>query len=485
MNTILTILSRFSTTEKKAFSNYLVQRNRRNDPKNIEMLRLIEAGKETEVKKRLYPDGSNGAFHALCKRFYDCLVDFVATQNFADESSEDMETLKLLLASRLFFEQKLYKVGIKTLNKAEKKAQDLENRSILNEVYHTKIQHAHLNPKWVRAEIIAAYQKNKVVLEQDFQLNIAYSQIKHSLAQTPEKDIEDIITEAFLHSNIKISEDLTYKSLYQLMEITATTGTLQRDFYSIAPYMNELFKVVEEKGPVPRQQQFYYYHILYLLAVTDFRNKQFETSKKRLSQIEKELEDSGRNSYTDLKAKLKVLYALNAVYVGDANKAIMTLETKENTSLNKQLLLTMCYFQQGSFSKANAVLLGMNKSDLWYQKKMGWIWVLKKNILAILLYIELDKLDIVLNGLDRFSKIFGPKLRAIGEQRVLVFMDFVREYYERPALVITEDFKNRVGRSFEWKGSTEEDIFVMSFYAWLKAKMEEKDLYEVTLELVA
>jgi hypothetical protein len=38
--------------------------------------------------------------------------------------------------------------------------------------------------------------------------------------------------------------------------------------------------------------------------------------------------------------------------------------------------------------------------------------------------------------------------------------------------------------SFEWKVRIEEDIFVMSFYAWLKAKMEKTPLYQTTLDLV-
>jgi hypothetical protein len=50
--------------------------------------------------------------------------------------------------------------------------------------------------------------------------------------------------------------------------------------------------------------------------------------------------------------------------------------------------------------------------------------------------------------------------------------------------VTSKTFKNTVETSFEWKLSVQEDIFVMSFYAWLKAKMNKSQLYETTLELV-
>jgi hypothetical protein len=47
------------------------------------------------------------------------------------------------------------------------------------------------------------------------------------------------------------------------------------------------------------------------------------------------------------------------------------------------------------------------------------------------------------------------------------------------------DFKNLIQNSVEWKPREQEDIFMMCFYAWLKSKMEKRDIYELTLELVA
>ncbi len=63
-------------------------------------------------------------------------------------------------------------------------------------------------------------------------------------------------------------------------------------------------------------------------------------------------------------------------------------------------------------------------------------------------------------------------------------MKYVSLYYENPKAVTTSTFKETVESSFIWIGTEQEDIFVMSFYAWLKAKMEQRDIYTVTLELV-
>ena len=90
----------------------------------------------------------------------------------------------------------------------------------------------------------------------------------------------------------------------------------------------------------------------------------------------------------------------------------------------------------------------------------------------------------VLIRLQRFSRNFNKRLRQIGKDWVLIFMNLVSDYHDKPKIVTSEDFKDRVENSFEWIGREQEDIFVMSFYAWLKSKMENRDLYEVTLELM-
>ena len=115
---------------------------------------------------------------------------------------------------------------------------------------------------------------------------------------------------------------------------------------------------------------------------------------------------------------------------------------------------------------------------------MGWIWVVKKNLIEILLLTELDKLDLVLLRLQQFKRKFSKQLQAKGEERVLTFVKLISSYYEKPGQVLSQEFKESVENSFDWLGAAQEDIFVMSFYAWLKAKMEDENIYGVTLKLV-
>ena len=76
-------------------------------------------------------------------------------------------------------------------------------------------------------------------------------------------------------------------------------------------------------------------------------------------------------------------------------------------------------------------------------------------------------------------------LKSINQKRVITYINFVEKYYKSPEKVNSTNFFNQVENAFEWVEAKREDIFVMSYYAWLKSKMEKKPLYDVTLNLVA
>ncbi|MEM7087705.1 MAG: hypothetical protein AAF489_16105 [Bacteroidota bacterium] len=484
MNGISIIIGTFSEEDKREFLSFLQKKNRRGDTKNSALFKLINSGQTKDLDLQLYGKPSRNAYHALCKRLQDSLIDFVASKGFAGETSEEMEVLKLLLASRIFFEHREYKIGFKTLLKAERIALELDVYSILNEIYHTKIQYAHLNEGLNLSEVIDASQENMKRFQQERQLNMAYASIKAQMKGNSQKPINDIITEAFANFQIELDQTLTYKSLFQLMNITATAARLQSDYYPISPFMMTIYGIISEKQKIADKHLFYHIEILNLMAHTSFRLKDFKTSMDFSEKMEAEMLKKNSAYYNRFREKLVVIKALNQNYTGQPKQAIATLKSFPNESLDINLTLVMSLFQQSEFGDAYRVIKLMHHSDTWYEKKAGWIWVLKKNIIEILLLIELDKLDLVLSRLQSFKRKFFKRLKDVSEERVITFMKLVEFVYDNPNEVTSERFAQKVENSFQWKEAEAEDVFVMSFYAWLKARMESKDLYRSTLELV-
>ena len=483
MNDISAIISTLSKEERQEFLVRTKRKNRRTDVKNMELFQLIAAGETIDLDVKLYGRPSKNAYHALCKRLQDSLIDFVGNKSFSAETSEELAVLKLLLASRIFFEQKQSKIAFKTLAKAEKIAERSDMYSFLNEIYQTKIQYAHLSKKLVLGDVIINAEKNLKRFRQEFQLNQAYAVIKGEL-RNEDTASKMVILKAFSKFDIEIDDTLTYKSLYQLMEITAVTGKLQHDFKSVSPFMMEIYQVLNNKSDLSSKHRYYHIMMLNLMAITAFRNKQFKESTEFTAAMEAQMLEEKKKYTIRFSEKLTILKALNNYYTGKPEIAFSLLNGHKGTSLDISLLLVVCLFHQSRFSEAYSALRKFQHSDAWYTKKMGWMWVLKKNMIEILVLIEFDKLDMVLLKLQRFRRHFSKKLKELDEKRVLVFVGFVELYYENPKEVTSSQFHKNVEKSFEWLGREQEDIFVLSFYAWLKAKMLGDNLYKVTLELV-
>lgn len=484
MSSITPIIQQFSKEEQQEFFRYLKQKNRRGDTKNIQLLKLLLTNKTDEIDVQLYGKPAKNAYHALHKRLHDALIDFVAAQSFKGETSEELDILRLLLAARIFFEQKHYKIALKTLVKAEQQALQFEIYAILTEIYHTKIQYAHLQTNKALKEIIVAAEQNLTYFNQEQHLAMAYATIKARLANQPKISAKRVIIEVLDTYSISPNAGFTFKSLFQLMNILVTAAEIHRNYHDIDNYMIELYDIVSAKEELAEKNVYYHIMILHLMATNYFRNKNFTTSLSFTAKMKQEM-DKQKGKYNRLfYEKWKTLRALNLNFSGDATQAISLLNTGDLDSLDSQLTLMMCYFQQSQFKDSYTILMQLNHSDQWYQKKMGWIWVVKKAIIEILLLIELDKLDLVWSRIESFEKRFNKKLKKVGETKALTFIKLVKYAYENPTQVTTETFDDKVEASFAWTSTEREDVFVMSFYAWLKAKMQQRNLYEVTLELM-
>jgi hypothetical protein len=115
---------------------------------------------------------------------------------------------------------------------------------------------------------------------------------------------------------------------------------------------------------------------------------------------------------------------------------------------------------------------------------LGQEWLLYKNFAEILLHIELNNIDYADSRLTSLKrKLTGAKGNKV-DARINVFLKWILQYIKDPTVVNSLKFKNMIEASVEWKPREQEDIFMISFYAWLKSKMDKRNVYEVTLELV-
>lgn len=333
-------------------------------------------------------------------------------------------------------------------------------------------------------DIIVAYQYNEQLYLKESKMVMAYATVQKALKAHPSNIFEEI-KKQMDQFDILIDQKLSFKSLYQLMNIATEAATLKSDYASVSIFMNHVYNIVENKKHLADKHLYYHLEIIYLMAGTCFRNRDFARSQELLDQLYLEMEKQKRKFKSQFQERYKLLKALNFNYTGESQKALKELDDIKKPSLSTRLAQIMVLFQQEKLNLAPKKINELNHSDAFYEKKEDFLWVIQKNILEILIYIELQQPDLVESRMKSFKKRFKKRLEEIKEHRVINFMKLLQLYFDKPYEITNDKFLIKVEQSFEWKTASQEDIFVMSFYAYLKAKMENKSMYEVTLELIA
>ncbi|EDP72235.1 hypothetical protein FBALC1_14077 [Flavobacteriales bacterium ALC-1] len=496
MIALKSIIDTFNPEEQLKFIAYLEQKNKRKDTKNIQLFKLLVRGDQDSksICNQLYKTTQSNAYHALRKRLFQSLIDFTANKNLEDENSIDMQIIKYILASRTYLLQKNYDIAYKILDKAERLADEHLLFPILNEIYHTKIQYAPNYSKIDLEALILRQKENQKKHQLEDQLNIVYAKLKSVLnAISYEGEIinfEHIIQDTLKGYNISLNESLSFKSLYQIIAIANISALVTTQYFQIEDFVLNSYKILKSKKETDKQL-YYQIHIVYIIANTLFRNKKFKTSLRYINEMEELMRSKRSFYYKDFILKKALVKALNLNYSNQQEKAIKLVESiikikhKDIESLlDLHLSLFMFYFQKEDFLKAKSISSQFYHTDQWYIKKAGIDWVIKKNIAEILLYIELKEDDLLYSRLKSFKRRYTSYLKQIDQIRILAFLNFAEQYYIKPKSVATKEFKNKLEVSFQWTSVIEEDIFVMSFYAWLKNKMEKRNLYETTLRLI-
>jgi len=496
MTDLKQIVSTFSSDEQQQFINYLERKNKRKDTKNIQLFKLLSKHDldSKSICIKLYKTNNKDAYHALRKRLYQSIIDFTANTNLSEENSVNMQIIKLILASRSFLYQRQYKVAYKLLDKAEVLAKEQFLFPYLNEIYHTKIQYAHTNQDIDLNSLIKTFKSNQKKHFLEEELNMVYAKISIVMANITYKgevvDFESILSNTLKEHSITISDSMSFKSLYQLITIVSISALATNDYFRIEGFLIKTYNKLSSHKDIEKQP-FYHIHVLYLIANTLFRNKKFTESFNYLDLMHEQMLINRKKYYNTFKLKYNLLLALNYNYTNLQEKALEVLEKfiikthpDIESLLDIYLSLIMIYFQKNDFQKAHHIFSKFYHTDKWYTEKAGTEWTIKKNLIEILLHLELNQIDLFESRLLSFKRNYYKYLTRIKQERVIAYLGLVETYYKNPEIVTSKAFYNKVENSFEWIDAKREDIFVMSFYAWLKSKMERKPIFETTLLLI-
>jgi hypothetical protein len=490
MSVISDLLSSMTTRDSDQFIDYLKNRSKRKEGRNIELFRHLKAGTEESLKKAL---GSN-TYNVLKMRLTESLIDFLSGSVFENELTKEAQIIRKIVLGRKMLQLEKTRTGTKILLQAEKTAESIQHFTLLNEIYHSLIEISHLDDNENQDELIEKLEENTANFLLQERLNLVYAQVRRAFNQSEQGgqrlNLNALIERNFEKYGISPKKGFGLKSLYQLAMVFDYSGAQSRNYHQIDLFLIDKVNAISEEERNNERNHLYHIDLLYTIANIYFRKRDFQ---KSIIYLENMMEQMLRFDGKFLKERLtkhQLLLALNHNFDNEPTIALKLLEaviTKKQDSqegLQAYLSQIMILAQQGKFAESNVLMKQLYRSDTYYRRIAGLEWVINRRFLEIILHIELDNIDFAMARIESLSRQYADFFKAQENTQAKPFLRLVKHYLNNPSTIASNEFRDRVEKTIPWETESEEDIFFISIYAWLKAKMIGDNLYATTLKLL-
>ena len=494
MDSLAELINSLNHTDLKDFKTFLKRKNKRNDAKNLALLKLIETD-DIINENIIYKNAKNkDAYHALRKRLNDNLILFLSNKTFENNNAEGNEALRLLIVSRYFFENALIKIGFKSIQKAEKLAFRLEQYSLLNEIYLTRLQYSHLNSTENLNELTLKFETNQNNIQNEAKLNVIYALLRKEFQEIQLKgkitNLNELLTDTLRLFNHSFEDILTYKSLVQILFIATEYASIKQNYHLIERFIKTAKQFIESKKESAEDHLFYHIQIIYYLANYSFRSQHFDESKRYLDEMLSLMLKQNKAYFKLYNLRYQLLVSLHLHFTNNSSDALKTIENAL-TSINKKSkqediddLQATYAMVLGQLMDKNSlkVLAKLTHTDAWYEKKMGMLWTIRKNMMEILTHAQFENTDYALSRIKSFKRRYKIYLQNANEQIVLDYIAFVEKIVLNPEIIKQNDFKKKLDNFIysEHKG----DVFLKSFLGWILAMQQNSTPYEATMRLI-
>jgi hypothetical protein len=496
MDSLQEVVHSLDKTHQGEFISFIQRNKYRKGRKDLQLFNLLKQDKiwgAKELVQQLKTSNLN-AYHTLRKRLFSHLADFIILKSTSDDASALSHINGMMGVVDYLFNKNLDKHGWKYLLIAENLAIQHEYHDNLNSIYLVQIEKSHLNAEMELNIIIEKYKDNHKVLQQNETLQIASSIIRAQLNKQKAFGIEiqfqKIVFETLDNLNINVNVLKTPRIVLAFVKIIRAGIIAKKDFNAFEPFLIENYNRLyadREKNYNPVVQA----EFLYMMVHTSYRNKKFEQSLSYLDELSLVIKTGSKAYAKQVYSKVVQLKSANLIFLdrlGEAQENLKNL-LKESDSLNKEvrintiLNLGIYYFLNSEFNKTQELLLELHHSDSWYSKIMGVEWALKKNMMEVLLYIEMDHLDLAESRIRSIERTFSSLKSKEMYKKAFDFLHLLKGYLFK-YINDPEALAKEINKSIDFVPYDQEDIQAMAFYAWIKSKSTKQNFYDTLLSLV-
>lgn len=499
MDDLFELVQSFSTSERKEFRLFLQRNQSRRKRKDVVLFDVLSEGAfkvKTEIAELVYNGEVDlNSYHSLRKRLIKQINDFIYLKRIDNDDSLSAEVHRDLMLVRHLFDHQLEKQAWKHLLKAEKQCSRAELNQELQSIYNLMIEKYH--PDFSKESIEQLVAKRLLVgalAKDEENLRIVSSLVKQELQKIRLKgediDLSDLTDRLLKQFELEESLFKRPRLLYNFLLLTRTAILAQKKYHSFEGFAINSYKRILRSAYFENNRG-HHLNMLYIIAHTLYRNKKFVEAIEYLEQMHEILPKVNKGIFQQYYSRYFLLLAACENFRGNLEISIGILEdllasdqVDKVDRLNARLNLCVYHFENQDFRQALKTSFEFQHSDQWYEKVMGVEWRFKKNMIELIFQYEIGNTEIAYDRIESMQKNYRELFKTPKYSRVNVFLNLIKQTIQKPQILYSEELKDRIENSFEWIEKEEEDLQAMTYYAWLKSKVQKRGFYETMLELI-
>lgn len=500
MDILKNIILTFDKDDVKEFKSFINRKKQKQNRKDLDLFLILLDEQDVKPKvitEQLYGEHNFEAYHTLRRKLFKHIRDYIITKRLQDDNTKQSTIAGSISLSQYLFDKAQFEMAWEFIIKAENEAITAESFQILHSIYNIQIEHFGVYCPLSLNEIILKRKENEQRVKNEEKALIANALIKEKLLISKQdgttfdfdKEIENILKQLNIGDYILNHPKL----LFNFISITRSNFIANKNYYAFEPIIKKYFEKIKSNIADDPKYQHIYVELLYFLSHALYRNKKFTEAIKYLQEMDELLQKFNKTLYQRFNARYSLLLAACESFTGNSKSAAQRLNhflensKKINHDDYLKAVINRCIYLThiDEVEKANQhLILYLDHSDKWYDKIMGKEWVLKKNIIELMLQYELENYDLCLNRIRSIERSYGSLFKLAKYERVKIYLKFVKDIINDPFIVKDKKWLNKIEGAFEWIPLEQEDLQAISFYSWFKSKLGKNSQYEVLLSLI-
>ncbi|MCE7990686.1 MAG: hypothetical protein HEP71_01845 [Roseivirga sp.] len=469
---------------------FFIQRSRqKKGRKDLALFSFLASGETDTHKLKEKLEVNDNAYHTLRKRLYKHLSEFVILKSMDQDATASGRVNATYTMAKYLFQKGLSAAGWKLLLRAEHFGLQYELFDLLNTIYLLQMEYCHLNADLQLSSIIAHYEQNGNRLRQSEKIIVLQAVLKervtNSRRQGEEVSFGDILTETLTDFNMKRLSRESPKILFSLMSTLRQWVVVSKEFHSFEPTLERSYLSLTHK-----ENHYYMVQLMVMLAHTKYRTKKFSESMHYLGALSIHLDHTPVHFQKSTLIKVNQLKAANLIFLGGLKESILLLEELAKQKLPERVRgnvitnLGIYHFYQQDYKRCIQLLNTYDHTDTWYKNHLGLEWLLKRDLMAVLLFNDSGQKDLAESKIRSIERKYTALFHQKRYKRAATFLTLIKRIVYEEEILNLADLEKKVQVSWEWVPRQEEDLQAMIFYAWLRSKITKQTFYECMVEMI-